>query len=166
MATFDYESWIKQAKDRLALLYQQREAIGEEISKLERGIEGFEPLAKSAWMGPQSGITDSVRQILSAEPGRIFPPVQIRDALLVNGVKLTQKNAMATIHQVLSRLVEKGVVKVQIIKGKNLYRWIGEDGQDDITKRKPRRGLLGIRMANTEPRETPATDKGNESGFE
>jgi hypothetical protein len=117
-------------------------------------------------MGPQSGITDSVRQILSAEPGRIFPPVQIRDALLVNGVKLTQKNAMATIHQVLSRLVEKGVVKVQIIKGKNLYRWIGEDGQDDITKRKPRRGLLGIRMANTEPRETPATDKGNESGFE
>jgi len=90
---------------------------------------------------------------------------------VVNGVKLTQKNAMATIHQILSRLVEKGVVKVQIIKGKNYYRWIGEDGQDDITKRKTRRGLLGIRMANSEPRvisETPATtkEKDTTSGFE
>jgi hypothetical protein len=134
---FDYDVWIQQAKDRLGLLYDQRDAISNEIAALERGIEGFQPLAKAAWIGPDAGITESIRKVVSGEPCRCFSPVEIRNELLVQGVKLTQKNSMATIHQVLSRLVEKGIVKVQISKGKNLYRWIGENGKDDVLKRKP-----------------------------
>jgi len=137
---FDYEVWIKQAKDRLALLYEQRDAITNEIAALERGIEGFQPLAKSAWIGPSAGITESIRKVLSSEPHRLFSPVGIRDELLVQGVFLKQKNAMATIHQVLSRLVDKDLVKVRLYNGKNTYRWIGEDGRDDVMKRK--RGVL------------------------
>jgi len=136
---FDYDSWIKQAKDRLALLYQQREAISEEISSLERGIEGFGPLAKTAWLGPDAGITESVRQVLSSDPHRLYTPVQIRNSLNLKGVRLTQKNALATIHQVLSRLVAKGVVTVQIERGKNYYRWIGINGQDDVMKQSKRK---------------------------
>ena len=139
---FDYESWIKQARDRLALLYQQREAITDEISNLERGIEGFAPLARNAWMGPEAGITQSVRQILSEEPHRVFAPVEIRNELLSKGVKLAQKNAMATIHQILSRLSAKGMVKVQIDKGKNRYRWVGEDGKEDVLRKLPPGALL------------------------
>jgi hypothetical protein len=132
--TFNYESWIKQAKDRLALLYEQREAISNEISALERGVESFLPLAKGAWLGPSTGITESVRRVLSGKPSRVFSPVEIRGELLTQGVSLTQKNSMATIHQVLSRLAEKGLVKIQIDKGKNRYRWIGEGGRDDVLK--------------------------------
>jgi hypothetical protein len=133
---FNYDVWIKQAKDRLELLYDQRDAISNEIAALERGIEAFQPLAKAAWIGPDAGITDAIRKIVSSERHRLFSPLEIRRELVVQGVKLTQKNSMATIHQVLARLVEKGVVKVQISKGKNLYRWIGEEGRDDIMKRK------------------------------
>ncbi|MGO9228168.1 MAG: hypothetical protein ACLQKA_02995 [Bryobacteraceae bacterium] len=142
---FDYDSWMKQARDRLELLYRQQEAITDEISALERGIEGFKPLTKTAWLGPNAGITESVRQILSSDPHRLWTSVQIRDGLLFKGVKLTQKNAMATIHQVLSRLVDKDVVKVQVDKGKNHYRWVGLNGQDDVMK-PPRKNLLGEDM--------------------
>lgn len=149
--SFDYDVWIKQAKDRLALLYDQRDAISNEIAALERGIEGFQPLAKSAWIGPDAGITESIRKVVSSEAHRLFSPIEIRKELLLQGVRLAQKNSMATIHQVLSRLVEKGVVKVQISKGKNLYRWIGEDGRDDIMKRK--RGALGLPVIHAGGRE-------------
>jgi hypothetical protein len=137
--TFDYEAWIKQAKDRLALLYEQREAISSEIAALENGIEGFRPLAKGAWLGPTTGITEAVRRVLNRQPHRVFSPVEIRDELLNQGVSLKQKNAMATIHQVLSRLVEKGVVMVHMDKGKNRYRWIGSDGKDDVMKKSSRK---------------------------
>ena len=89
--TFDYETWIKQARNRLELLYQQREAITNEISCLERGLQGFEPLAKAAWIGPAAGVTESIRQILSEAPRRIFSPTQIRDELLEKGVRMRQK---------------------------------------------------------------------------
>jgi hypothetical protein len=134
MASFDYESWINQARERLGLLYEQRDAITNEIAALERGIEGFLPLAKSAWIGPSAGITESVRKILSTAPSRVFAPTEIRDQLLAQGVKLEQKNSMATIHQVLSRLVKSDLIKVDIDNGKNRYRWIGGDGRDDAMK--------------------------------
>lgn len=142
---FDYDIWIKQAKDRLALLYDQRDAISNEIAALERGIEGFQPLAKAAWIGPDAGITESIRKVVSSNPSRLFSPVEIRRELLEHGVRLTQKNSMATIHQVLSRLVERGVVKVHISKGKNLYQWIGERGRDNVVKHKR------ARLAGTVP---------------
>jgi predicted transcriptional regulator len=47
---------------------------------------------------------------------------------------MRQKNPLATIHQVLARLVEKGTVTVTIRNGVNCYRWIGEDGRDDVLK--------------------------------
>ncbi len=137
MATFDYESWINQARERLELLYEQKDAISNEIAALERGIEGFLPLTKNAWIGPSAGITESVRKVLSKTPYRVFAPTEIRDQLLAQGVKLEQKNAMATIHQVLSRLVRSDLVKVDIDNGKNRYRWVGEDGCDDIMKKRP-----------------------------
>lgn len=132
--TFDYEAWIKQARNRLEVLYQQREAITNEISRLECGLEGFEPLAKAAWIGPAAGVTESIRLILRETPRRLFSPTQIRDELIAKGVRMQQKNPMATIHQVLARLVEKEMVKVTIRNGTNQYRWVGEGGRDDVMK--------------------------------
>jgi hypothetical protein len=140
---FNYDSWIKQAKDRLELLYEQRNAIDNEIHALEKGIEGFAPLTRTAWLGPNAGITESIRRVLSSDSHRLYSPIEIRDELLNQGVSLKQKNAMATIHQVLSRLIEKDLVKISIDKGKNRYRWIGQDGKEDVMKPQQKKHLLG-----------------------
>lgn len=126
--TFDYESWIQQAKDRLEVLYQQREAINEEIANLERGIKGFAPLVKSLWIGPSTGITDSIRQVFKTDPQRVFSPTEIRNELLKRGVELKQENPMATIHQVLARLREQGDVEPYVTEGRPRYKWAREVG--------------------------------------
>jgi hypothetical protein len=132
----DYESWLKQSNEQLALLRRQRDAIDDEIENLERAIEAFTPLAKSAWIGAGAGITESVRHVLSSKPEELFSPVGIRDELLLRGVRLGQKNAMATIHQVLARLVEKNLVVIEPCDGRNRYRWVGPGGRDDVVKKR------------------------------
>jgi len=126
---------MKQAKDRLELLYKQREAINNEIASLEHGIEGFAPLVESVRIGPGAGVTESVRQVLKRERNRVFAATEVRDELLNKGLSLEQKNPMATIHQILARLVNARLVTVHIHDGKNGYRWIGPDGKDDVMKR-------------------------------
>jgi hypothetical protein len=139
--TFDYDSWLRAVRDRLEVLYREKVAIEDEISKLERGIEGFVPLAPSAsairW--PAKGVTEATRVVLKGDPNGIFSPTQIRDELLGHGVPLRQKNPMATIHQVLARLVQNGEVTVHIFNGKNGYRWIGKEGKDDVMAKSKRR---------------------------
>jgi|SRR6266566_575286 len=119
--TFDYESWIGKAQERLELLYKQREAIDREIADLQRGIEGFTPLVKSMWAGPDAGITASVRKVFKRKDGKIWYPPQIRDELLAMGVKLTQKNPLATIHQILGRLVNGGEIRAYANNGRTGY---------------------------------------------
>ena len=126
---FDYEGWLKTAQDRLEALHQQKVAIESEISLLEEGIKGFAPLLNqpTLWYGPEAGITDAVRAVLKAQPAKIFSPTAVRDELLTRGVSLTQQNPMATIHQTLARLVEKGTAKVvPNERGPNHYRWAGD----------------------------------------
>jgi hypothetical protein len=151
---FDYDSWIQQAKERLELLYAQKTSIENEITALEQGIEGFLPLTKEAWLGPTAGITESVVKVLSGDPHRVFSAVEIRSELLNKGLNLEQKNPMATIHQVLSRLIQRGWLRTEIDKGKNRYRWIGENGKDDVMKRpKIRKKLRFLSGAVATPNE-------------
>jgi hypothetical protein len=129
--TFDYEGWLKTAEDRLELLYEQKTEIEEEIARLEEGINGFAPLVKRPydrkWLGRDTGITDAVREIFKADHNRVFAPTDIKHELLQRGVALTQKNPMATIHQVLSRLADKGTIKPSTWEsGRTRYQWDGE----------------------------------------
>lgn len=123
---FNYEIWLKAARDMLETLYQQKAAIEDEISQLQRAIQGFEPLVKNRakWFGPTSGITHAIRALLKSESGRLFTATDIRDELLQRGVALRQKNPMATIHQILHRLVQSETVKVFTHEpGRNHYKW-------------------------------------------
>jgi hypothetical protein len=127
--TFDYEGWLNAAYRQLETLYKQKAAIEAEISKLEVAMKGFAPLVKnpSKWFGPQTGITDAIRVILKRDPNRIYTATEIRDELLMSGVTLKQKNPMATIHQILARLVESGIATVSAHEpGRNRYKWSGE----------------------------------------
>jgi hypothetical protein len=125
--TFDYESWLKTAQDRLEILYQQKTAVESEISLLEAGIKGFAPLVNqpALWHGPDVGITDAVSSVLKSEPSRLFSAVDIRDTLLERGSSLGQQNPLATIYQVLARLAERGAVIITAHEpGKNRYKWV------------------------------------------
>src|SRR5437763_12415811 len=122
--TFDYEKLVKEAQGRLETLYKHKTSIESEISKLEKAIQGFMPLVKNPakWLGPKAGITDAIRGIIKSEPRRVYTATEIRDELLIRGMPLKQKNPMATIHQVLARLVESEVVKVSTHEpGRNRY---------------------------------------------
>jgi|SRR5579859_1858175 len=133
--TFDYEEWLKAANGRLETLYKQKATIESEISKLERAIQGFAPLVKnpSKWFGPETGITDAVRGVLKSDIHRIFTATEIRNELLMRGVPLKQKNPLATIHQILARLVDNEEAVVNTHEpGRNRYKWIRKDGPGDI----------------------------------
>jgi hypothetical protein len=151
---FDYEEWLKAAQDRLEALYQQKTTIENEISLLERGIKGFAPLVNqpSLWYGPEAGITEAVRAVLKSDPSRLYLATQIRDELLSRGVQLTQQNPMATIHQVLARLVNKGTAKIYPLEpGRNHYQWSGN--AEDVaegTKRRHRRNRRKTPTITTE----------------
>jgi len=126
--TFDYEAWLKAAQDRLETLYQQKAAIENEISALEHGIRGFAPLVNqpSLWFGPEAGITDAVRAVLKTDPSRVFTATEVRNELVKRGILLKQQNPMATIHQVLARLVSKGAAEIFTQEpGRNRYKWAG-----------------------------------------
>jgi len=120
---FDYDSWITQARERLELLYDQKNAIENEIAALEKGIEGFLPLTKHAWLGPTAGLTDSVMKVFNGQPHKYWGAVEIRNELINRGMSLDQRNPIANIHQILARLHERGVIEPRVIEGKTRYRW-------------------------------------------
>jgi hypothetical protein len=125
--TFDYETFVKEAQDRLEKLYEQKVAIEQEIGALEGAIQGFGPLLQKPyrWLGTDTGITEAITAVFKVDPSRLFSPPEIRDELLRRGVSLEQKNPMATIHQILARLVERGAVMViSTDAGRNHYKWV------------------------------------------
>jgi len=123
---FDYEGWLAKAQARLETLDQQKSAIEDEISNLEKGIKGFAPLVNqpALWRGPDTGITDAVKAVFQRDQSRLYSAVEIRDELLNVGVSLTQKNPLSTIYQVLSRLAEQGAVLHYDTEGKTRYKWV------------------------------------------
>ena len=132
--SFDYEGWLKTAKQRLEDLYQQREQIDREIAALQRGIEGFSPLVKkeAPWQGESVGMTEAVMKVFTDNPAQLMTPVQIRDAMLAGGVQLKQENPLANIHQTISRLIARGFVKPYMLDGRTLYHLA--DAQAAIAK--------------------------------
>jgi hypothetical protein len=123
--TFDYDEFLKTARERLETLYEQKAKIENEIDVLESTSRAFAPLAKEPgrWLDPGVGITEAITTLLKSSGSRLFTPPLIRDELLKRGVLLEQKNPLATIHQVLARLVGRGKVAVIGHSGGNHYGW-------------------------------------------
>jgi len=125
--TFDYESWLKQAQDQLEALYQKRLEIDREIADLQRGIEAFTPLVKKypPWDSVASkGITQAIKQVFTDHPNKCFSPTAIRDELIARKAKLEQQNPLATIHQIISRLEDRGFIKPLNSDGRRLHYYL------------------------------------------
>jgi len=67
------------------------------------------------------GITDSVRAIFKSNKEQYLTPTQMRDALKTHGLMKGYDNEMAVIHQVISRLKEKGQISAHATD--KAYRW-------------------------------------------
>jgi hypothetical protein len=135
----DYKAWVKGAKERLAVLESQRDAIDMEIAALEQSIRAFEPLISVPQLtnpeqdqrGPhpssmpasnlgwltgipsyaEYGLTEAIRTAIKSS-NRPLETTEIRDLIVANGFDLTgRSNAMANVHQVLRRLESQGEIR-------------------------------------------------------
>ena len=147
---FDYELWLKQAQDRLEELHQRRAAIDEEIAVLQQGIEGFSPLVKkaSSWNQDSIGITKALTRVFMRNPARRYGPTDVRDALVNDGIKLKQRNPLAAIHQVVSRLAVRGVIKPITKDGRTLYYYPENAANQE--------NQSGLPSPKNQPRASPA----------
>ena len=107
----DYHGWLKVARDRIEALKAQRAGLESELAALEQSVQAFENLVDGKWTRIDSGLTDAIRGILSSQRGAPLSALRIRDELLKRGLPLDQKNPMAAIHQILARLVKRGVAQ-------------------------------------------------------
>jgi hypothetical protein len=124
--------------DRVALL-QQREALDQKIKALDDAIKiletvyrpvGDDPLATltNGFTGadiPDLGLTSAVERVLMELPGLPFPPTRVRDTLVSRRFKLSGDNPMASIHQVLKRLVARidGPFVAEEVNGQTVYKY-------------------------------------------
>lgn len=112
---------LENARTDLAALLQQREAIDRKINSLNEAIKILETVYRPVDTSPLAtmtsgftardiadlGLTSAVERVLMELPNLPFPPVRVRDTLVGRGFILSGDNPMASIHQVLKRLVAK-----------------------------------------------------------
>jgi len=104
---------LQDAQKILKPLYEMREVAS--IPSIEEFVEASE-----------IGITDSVRAALRNNAGRKLTAMQVRDVMVVGGFDLSKekyKNPMATIHQVIRRLVDSGQVRSYPQGNDRVFQW-------------------------------------------
>ena len=111
---------MKQARKTLAEAYEERGAIEKRILRLKQTIDGLaalcEPEPNEDLVQVEGGrtlfqasLTDAIRRIFSETTEPMLTPVEVRNALLEMGVKLTKyKQPMVPIHNTLKRLETQG----------------------------------------------------------
>jgi hypothetical protein len=131
---FDYDGFLKTAQARLETLYEQKAIIDKEIQTLTMGVRFFAPFAKQPdrWVNPDIGITEAITEVFKSQPTRLFTAPLIRDELLSRGIPLKQKNPLATIHQVIARLIQRKKVEPFTDHAKTSFIW--KEGMEGVRK--------------------------------
>jgi hypothetical protein len=76
--------------------------------------------------GRDVGITDAIRGAFRQNPERTLTPIEVRDIISSHGFDLAgYRNAMAAIHQVISRLASRDEIRHTQGNGMPGYRWTG-----------------------------------------
>jgi hypothetical protein len=136
--TNPFEIALKQARKSLNEAYEERDAIEQRILRLKQTIDGLAALcepepnedlvqAEAGHMLFQASLTASIRRIFSETTEPMLTPVEVRNALLEMGVKLTKyKQPMVPIHNTLKRLEAQGELVPFIDDAGDLrgYRWV------------------------------------------
>jgi hypothetical protein len=129
---------------RIKQLLLNREVIEREISALQEARKLLLPIYGQTIQQIPSieefieagdvGITDAVRGALRLNSVHRLTATQIRDIVVSHGFDLNKyTNAMATIHQVLQRLVKAGQVTPLTHGGDKAFQWIEKPASPPTT---------------------------------
>jgi len=91
------------------------------------------------------GITAAIERVLMCVPNQWMPPTSVRNALVEAGFELAGDNPLASIHQVLKRLVARnGPYVSEEIDGQTMYKF------DPASDSKSLLGMIGTDALATE----------------
>jgi hypothetical protein len=135
MVAKDYRDDLKQERETLANLLQQREEIEVKIARGKKRIAALAELCDESEFAEQvldldlGGLTDVCRTVLRASRKTWLTIPEIQEAIKELGFPLDQyKAAPASITTTVNRLVDgKEVVVDKRPQGASEYKWVGRD---------------------------------------
>jgi hypothetical protein len=125
----NYNAMLSELHEEFKRLFAERESLDKRLTTLKRAEEAIYALAEEMNEpivqppAEEAGFTDKVRNLLKANPARVFSPVLIRDALLEFDPKADPKVLLIHTHNTLKRLHKQNEVTEVPADGKTSYRW-------------------------------------------
>lgn len=128
---------LESVQNDLRAALAAREELDRKITALQESIKILEPvygdqpsLAGLIQFGGADdldnlGITAAVERVLMRSPGKYMPPTAVRNGLVEGGFELTGGNPLASIHQVLRRIIarENSPYMAQDVQGTTMYMY-------------------------------------------
>jgi hypothetical protein len=116
---------LKRQRDAVLAAFDTRIAAVEQTVKILEPVYSAVPGIAVPVLDESVGITQAIEIVLRKCPGRFLPPTAVRNALSEMGFKVVGDNPMASVHQVLKRLVARAAspyVKDQV-DGESQYNF-------------------------------------------
>lgn len=98
---------LKHQRDAVLAVFDTRIAAVEQAIKILEPVYSVLPIAAIPVLDESVGITEAIERALRKYPGKLLPPTSVRNALFEMGFKVAGNNPMASVHQVLKRLVAR-----------------------------------------------------------
>jgi hypothetical protein len=153
---------LESAHAELEALVEQRNELEKKINAVTKTIDILEPFYHGDDLGKypraeelmqllefkdEVGITPAIEQVLRTQPKTELTPIQVRDQLVASGFILSPNNPMASVHQILKRLVARNgqFVSRRDEDGNTLYSF------DPAMPPAVRRGLMRLRVSDGGP---------------
>ena len=156
---------LEHVEAELAAARQKRADLDRTIKALEQSANLLKPIYGTRTKADRSfvnvgeaikevGITRAVEQILRSCAGRPLPPTSVRNGLLEAGFELTGENPLASIHQVLKRLVarEKSPYEAVEFQGQTMYKYTPQTLAERLTAQfMAEQNVQSKRVSSTSP---------------
>jgi hypothetical protein len=119
MARPNYKSTLKGARRELQLLYQEREQLERKIARVRQSVVALTLLVEHS---PDINtdvprrLTEAVQLELQSDRNPLETPA-IRTGIENQGFDIRSSNPLASIHSVLKRMIERGLVRVVFRRG-------------------------------------------------
>jgi hypothetical protein len=108
-----FKSLLESAQDELVEAMEKLDFLTHRIRKLQEDIVHLAALCGEAVEDPLKdwGLTDAIRYVIGKARPQALSAVGVKNALVADGYDISEySNVMASIHQVIKRLLKKGEI--------------------------------------------------------